>query len=158
MLVAIVLAAAVILGGTVVVAIGLGGELARESGRKIGYPDFETAADVARYRPPASLLGYDARATEQALQLIGRTIADRDAEIAWLRGRLRELMPEGVRQDRGPAGLSSQDAATVADQVGRGEPMMPAEPSDDGGYLLPADNAASWPGGRPRTTHGGDDE
>lgn len=106
MLVAIILAAVVILCGIVVVAMGRGGELARDSGVEPGYPDFETAADVAVYRPPAALLGYDARATKHALELISHTIADRDAEIAWLRSRLRELVPEGTRQDGSLTGLS----------------------------------------------------
>jgi hypothetical protein len=128
-LVAIILAAVVILGGIVVVAMGLGGELARDSIAEPSYPDFESAADVARYRPPAALLGYHAGVTEQALLLIGRTIADRDAEIAWLRSRLRELMPEGERQDGALASLPGPDAAAVADQMSRPEVMLSAEPA-----------------------------
>jgi hypothetical protein len=121
-LVAIILVAVVILGGIVVVAMGYGGELARNPGAEPGSPDFGSAADVARYRPPAALLGYDAGATEHALQLISRTIADRDAEIDWLRGRLRELMPEGTRRDGTLAGLSGTTTETSAAQAALPQP------------------------------------
>jgi hypothetical protein len=117
--VAIILVAVVILGGIIVVAMGRGGELARSPGDEPSYPDFESPADVSEYRPPAALLGYQAGATEHALQLIARTIADRDAEIDWLRTRLRELMPEGERQDGTLTGLSSANAASVADPTAR---------------------------------------
>jgi hypothetical protein len=98
--VAIVLVAVVLLGGIVAVAMGRGGELSRDTSDEPSPTQFESWADVAGYRPPAALLGYHAGVTERALQLISRTIAERDAEIAWLRGRLRELQPEGER-DRG---------------------------------------------------------
>jgi hypothetical protein len=92
--VAIILAAAVILGGVVVVAMGRGGELARERPDVPASSEFRTWSDVAHYRPPAALLGYHARTTEHALSLIARTIAERDAEIEWLRKRLAEARPE----------------------------------------------------------------
>jgi hypothetical protein len=90
-LVAIILVAVVILGGIAVVAMGFGGELALSSHDELSYPYFQTAKDVAAYRPPAALLGYDARATEHALRLAGEAIADRDAEIAALVARLDDL-------------------------------------------------------------------
>lgn len=92
--VAIILAAVVILCGVVVVAMGRGGELARERPDVPAPSDFRTWSDVARYRPPAALLGYHARTTEHALSLIARTVAERDAEIEWLRKRLAEARPE----------------------------------------------------------------
>jgi hypothetical protein len=95
---AIVLVAIALLGGIVVVATGRGGELARATSDEPAAPDFESWADVANYRPPAALLGYQAGATDRALQLISRLIAERDAEIAWLRDRLREAQPEGERE------------------------------------------------------------
>ena len=84
----IVLAAAVILGGVVVVAMGRGGELARERPADPAMTDLRTWADVASYRPPAALLGYHAGATEYALAQVARAIAERDAEIDRLRRRL----------------------------------------------------------------------
>jgi hypothetical protein len=92
--VAIVLAAVVILGGVVVVAMGRGGELARSRPDVPASSDFRAWSDVARYRPPAALLGYHARTTEHALSLIARTVAERDAEIEWLRDRLAEARPD----------------------------------------------------------------
>jgi hypothetical protein len=105
--IAIVLVGIALLGGIVVVAMGRGGELSRDTGEQLAAADFESWADVAHYRPPAALLGYHAGATDRALQLISRGMAEREAEIAWLRQRLRELQPEGER-DQGslirPAG------------------------------------------------------
>jgi hypothetical protein len=94
--VAIFLAAAVILCGVIVVAMGKGGEMSRERPELPARTDFRSWSDVAEYRPPGALLGYHAGATERALALIARTIAERDAEIDWLRGRLAELQPERV--------------------------------------------------------------
>jgi hypothetical protein len=84
----IVLAALVILGGVVVVAMGRGGELARERPADPALTDFRTWSDVASYRPPPALLGYHAGATEYALAEVARAIAERDAEIDLLRRRL----------------------------------------------------------------------
>jgi hypothetical protein len=108
----IVIVAVVLLGGTVVVARGKGGELARDTGDDPVAADFESWADVASYRPPAALLGYHAGATERALHLASRLIADRDAEIAWLRSRLQEPEPEPT----GPVGQASP-AARAADEI-----------------------------------------
>lgn len=94
--VVIFLAAAVILGGIVVVAMGHGGELARDKVELPATADLRSWSDVARYRPPPALLGYHAASTEQALMIIARSIAERDAEISWLRSRLAELQPESA--------------------------------------------------------------
>jgi hypothetical protein len=120
--VAIILAAVVILGGVVVVAMGRGGELARERPDVPASSDFRTWSDVAHYRPPAALLGYHARTTEHALSLIARTIAERDAEIDWLRKRLAEARPEF-----GPYSPDSPyDPAEEAD-----DPVLEAHPVPD---------------------------
>ena len=103
MLVAIVLAAAVILGGIIVVAMGKGGELSRERPDLPARADFRSWSDVADYRPPGALLGYHAAATEHALALIARTIAERDAEIDWLRRRLAEVQPSSPAPEVSPA-------------------------------------------------------
>jgi hypothetical protein len=109
--IAIILAALVLLGAIVVVATGRGGELAREAAEEPSATDFHSGADVARYRPPAALFGYHAATTEYALDVIGQAIADRDAEIGWLRARLRELQPEGERQDGTLLGLPDAGGA-----------------------------------------------
>jgi len=102
-IVAIVVAAAVILGGIIVVAMGKGGEMSMERPEQPGLTVFQSASDVADYRPPGALIGYSAVATEHALALIARTIAERDAEIDWLRRRLAELQPETVADLPGDA-------------------------------------------------------
>jgi hypothetical protein len=123
--VAIFLAAAAILGGIVVVAMGRGGELARDRTDLPTRTDFRSWSDVAGYRPPAALLGYQAAATEHALSLIARIIAERDAEIAWLRNRLAEVQPEsaaGGRDHSGGATFAYQaDLAPGTDQAGTDE-------------------------------------
>ena len=102
MSVVIVLAAAVILGGVVVVAMGRGGELSRERPDLPARSDFRTWSDVASYRPPPALLGYHVAATDHALSLIARTIAERDAEIDWLRNRLADVIrPEREMVEHG---------------------------------------------------------
>ena len=114
--VVIVLAAAVILGGVVVVAMGRGGELSRERPELPARSDFRTWSDVASYRPPPALLGYHAGATEHALSLIARTIAERDAEIDWLRNRLAEVIQtEPEAAEEGSAELASAGAGTGQD-------------------------------------------
>ena len=110
--VAIALAAVVILGGIIAVAMGKGGELSRERPDLPARTDFRSWSDVADYRPPGALLGYHAGATERALALIARTIAERDAEIDWLRRRLAEVQPE--RMGAAPA---DPGAASVADPI-----------------------------------------
>lgn len=130
--VAIILAAAVIIGGVVVVAMGRGGELARERPDVPASSEFRTWSDVAQYRPPAALLGYHARTTEHALSLIARTIAERDAEIEWLRRRLAEARPEfgpynpdveedGLARDTHPAADASRTQHSFGGRVGEDE-------------------------------------
>lgn len=89
--VVIVIAAIVILAGIVVVALGRGGELARDRPAEPTQSDFRTWSDVASYRPPGALLGYHAGATEHALAQLAMVIAERDAEIDALRKRLAAI-------------------------------------------------------------------
>jgi hypothetical protein len=105
--VVIVIAAIVILAGVVVVAMGGGGELARDRPAAPVAGDFCTWYDVAFYRPPAALLGYDATATQRALAEIAQVVADRDAEIEMLR---RRLAAAGL-----PGGPDLQPAAEAAE-------------------------------------------
>jgi len=136
--VVIVLAAGVILGGVVVVAMGRGGELSRERPDLPGRSDFRTWSDVARYRPPPALLGYHAGATEHALSLIARTIAERDAEIDWLRTRLAEV----IRPEPGPAEHGSGEPASADEDAGAGRDD---DPGLQAGYReVPAGSAAGY--------------
>jgi hypothetical protein len=91
-LVVLLIVAVAILCGVVVVAMGRGGELARPVAdvRPVD-GEIVTAADVALLRPPAALWGYDMRATEEALNMVARTVTERDVEIAILRRQIAEL-------------------------------------------------------------------
>jgi hypothetical protein len=113
--VAIVVAAVVILAGVIVVAMGKGGELSRERPELPARTDFRSWSDVASYRPPGAVLGYHAAATERALMLIARTIAERDAEIEWLRQRLAEVQPGTVQPGRGQPGTAGADLPAQSD-------------------------------------------
>jgi hypothetical protein len=139
----IVLAAAVILGGIVVVAMGRGGELSRERPELPARSDFRTWTDVASYRPPPALLGYQVAATEHALSLIARSIAERDAEIDWLRNRLAEM----IRSEPGLASRGSEPATLSASpgtdaDPGGGAPGDEADLADDNDQ---GGNGQAWP-------------
>jgi hypothetical protein len=108
--IAILIAAVVIICGVIVVAKGGGGELARDLPPVPAEPDVWTGAEVAHFRPPPALLGYDPAATERAFHVIGRSIAERDEEIAWLRGRLSELQPETMPDAAGPRSQPDEPA------------------------------------------------
>ncbi len=100
------LVAAIVIGvGVVVVAVGRGGEMTEFSAdvRPLD-ADFATAADVALLRPPWALWGYDKRFTDQALNLVARTVTERDIEIGRLRRQIADLQrarenPPDPRQD-----------------------------------------------------------
>ncbi len=133
MSIAILVAAVAIIGGVIIVASGRGGELARNRADLPSQDDLLTAADVADYRPPPALLGYQPAATEQALRIAARDIAERDEEIAWLRRRLAELQPE-----RAPG--SSQDELTPGSLP---EPGSPPEPEPSPGSAAHAGGTAA---------------
>jgi hypothetical protein len=158
--VAIALAAVAILGGIVVVAMGKGGELSRERPELPARTDFRSWRDVADYRPPPALLGYHAVATQRALALIARTIAERDAEIDWLRKRLAEFQPErpggaadagdpAVDESAAEAALPAHDELFRADDVvlPAGESMRLADEAvlTAGEAVLPP--AVNWQAG-----------
>jgi hypothetical protein len=102
-------AAAAILCGVVVVAMGRGGELVSFApDRRPLDPEIMTAADVALLRPPAALWGYDREATHVVLNMVARTVTERDVEIAALRQRLADLQSAAQEsQNWGPAGTGT---------------------------------------------------
>lgn len=106
----LLLAAAAILGGVVVVAMGRGGEMAIfSSDAPIAVARFRTPADLATVRLPLGPIGYRVQATEEALSAAAATIQQRDAEIAQLRGELAGS--SAVKQQpklRSTVGLLSQ--------------------------------------------------
>ncbi|MFI5082258.1 MAG: hypothetical protein ACHQCE_14375 [Streptosporangiales bacterium] len=96
----LLVALAAILGGVVLAALGRAGEMATFAGDTAPIElDEVSATDVALLRPPMSLWGYNAQATEDALRVIARSVTARDVEIATLRRELADLRgrQDGVR-------------------------------------------------------------
>jgi hypothetical protein len=136
--VVLLVAAAAILGGVVLAALGRVGEMATFAGDTAPLElDEVSATDVALLRPPMSLWGYNAQATEEALRVIARSVTARDVEIATLRRELADL------QDR-------QDG-TRATSAG-GPPPGPANSAGLANSVGPANSAgpAGPPAGQPR--------
>lgn len=90
--VVLLIVAIAILGGVVLAALGRAGEMATFASDLAPIDlDEVTAADVALLRPPMSLWGYNAQATEEALRVIAQSVAARDVEIATLRKELADV-------------------------------------------------------------------
>jgi len=147
----------VILGGVIVVALGRGGELDRDRPERQVQADFRTWSDVAGYQPPPALLGYNARATQYALSLIARTLAERDAEIAWLRNRIAELRPSGsdsAASSESTASSGNSASADAADSLGApADGVVVVEDDNPTGELprvvVPEDPGPQWYGAPP---------
>lgn len=92
MLVVLLIAAAAIIAGVAVVAVGRGGELTRFGAdvRPVD-ADIETAADVALLRPSAALWGYDKRSTDEALNAVAQSVTERDVQIAALLQQIADM-------------------------------------------------------------------
>jgi len=120
----LLLAAAAILGGVVVAALGRAGEMATFAGDTSPIElDEVSATDVALLRPPMSLWGYNAQATEDALRVIARSMTARDVEIATLRHELADLQS---RQDGARATGPGDRPGTVTGAASPGDPAGPA--------------------------------
>lgn len=134
-LVILVLAGLAILGGVVLAALGRAGEMATfpadHAPLDLGGV---SAADVALLRPPMGLWGYQAQATEEALQVIARSVTARDATIAALRRQLDDL--RGVRAQQLAGGAAGERTWPPADAGDSGQGW----PLDDAGGT-----AAGWP-------------
>jgi hypothetical protein len=83
----LLIAAAGIVGGVLAVATGRGGEMAMFPRQLPAVPlALRTPADVAAVQLPHSVFGYQPEATSAVLNHLARLLAERDAEIARLRG------------------------------------------------------------------------
>ena len=134
----LLVAAAAILGGVVLAALGRVGEMATFAGDTAPIElDEVSATDVALLRPPMSLWGYNAQATEDALRVIARSVTARDVEIATLR---RELADLRGRQD-GSRSAGAGDRRTVP--AGPGRPMSSTAPASQAGPVSPAGPAST---------------
>jgi len=136
----LLVAAAAILAGVVLAALGRAGEMATFAGDTAPIElDEVSATDVALLRPPMSLWGYNAQATEDALRVIARSVTARDVEIATLRRELADLQG---RQDGGrAAGISDRPTAPAGPAVppSPAGPAVPAGPASRAGPVSPAD-------------------
>lgn len=153
MSIVLLVAAAAILGGVVVAALGRAGEMATFAGDTAPIElDEVSATDVALLRPPMSLWGYNAQATEDALRVIARSVTARDVEIATLRRELADLQSrqDGVRTtgrgDRpvtaaGPASAASP--ATAASPASTARPATAASPAGAASPAAPTGPPAS---------------
>jgi hypothetical protein len=142
-------AAVVIVVGIIVVAIGRGGELAQAPAdiRPLD-THIVTAADVALLRPPTALWGYDMRATDEALNMVARTVTERDVEIATLRRQLADLQSGAARTregepdlawERGRAGEPARAADPGITAPGLRPPAVPLPGGADGPMRVPVD-------------------
>jgi len=128
-------AAAAILAGVVIAALGRAGEMATFAGDTAPLElDEVSATDVALLRPPMSLWGYNAQATEDALRVIARSVTARDVEIATLRRELADLQS---RQD------GARATGTGGRPAGPAGPVRPGGPAGPGGAASTAGAASS---------------
>jgi hypothetical protein len=143
-------AAVVILVGVVLASLGRAGEMADfPSDTPPIELDEVSATDVALLRPPMSLWGYNAQATEDALRVIARSVTERDVEIATLRRELAELRgdPDGARA----AGIGGPRVSPPALPGRAGQAYRPGPPSQAGpsaGDMDHASTITSAPGGQ----------
>src|SRR5580698_6499272 len=144
-LVVLLIVAAFVLVGVVVVAIGRGGEMTRfPSDVRPLDADIETAADVVLLRPPGSLWGYDKRATDDALNMVARTVTERDVEIATLRRQLADI------QSASDESASDQPAAPDrARKAWEPDPSRAAGQTTAAGYARQPDEYWAQTGRRP---------
>jgi len=136
----LLVAAAAILGGVVLAALGRAGEMATFAGDTAPIElDEVSATDVALLRPPMSLWGYNAQATEDALRVIARSVTARDVEIATLRRELADL--QGRQDGARPAGARDRPAVPA----GPTAPAPPPAPAGPRAPVTPARPSAGQP-------------
>lgn len=151
--VVLLVAAVVILIGVVLASLGRAGEMADfPSDTPPMELDEVSATDVALLRPPMSLWGYNAQATEDALRVIARSVTERDVEIATLRRELAELRgdPDGARAAGiGGPRVSSPAPVGLPGRAGPAyRPGLPGQAGPFAGDIDPASTITSVPGGQ----------
>ena len=134
------LAAVGILGCVVLVALGMGGEMAAfPSDSAPLRMDEVTAADVALLRPPLALWGYNVPATEEALGVIARAVTARDTEIATLRQELADM------RARGGAGDSAGTSHSAQSAYAKPPPPRAQAPGAHDAAVTARDEVPAWP-------------
>jgi hypothetical protein len=107
-----VVAAAAILGGVVVVAMGWGGELgpAGRDSSPVRPGSLRSPEEIATFRPPAGLFGYQQQPVRDGLWQIAGVLAERDAQIAALRAELAQLRPAARKAEIAAIGAEQPEA------------------------------------------------
>jgi hypothetical protein len=102
--VVMLVAAGAVLVGVIVVALGRGGELAYFQADYFPLKlEQISATDVALFRPPMALWGYNAQATDEALNRIATALTERDIEISALQQQVADLEASGRQRAPGPS-------------------------------------------------------
>ncbi len=143
-MVLIVVAAAIVVG-VIVVALGRGGGLAQSTADFVPFEiDNVTATDVALLRPPAALCGYHIPATDQALSRIAQAMTEREVEIATLRRQLTELR---ATADAAAARSQWMPPGVAGPPPGQPPPGVAGPPPDAAasGAATPAGSGAALP-------------
>jgi hypothetical protein len=110
--VVMLVAAAAVLIGVIVVAMGRGGELAFFQADYAPLKlDQVSSTDVALFRPPTALWGYSMQPTDEAFTRIAAAITERDIEIAALQQQVADL--ESFVPRRGGYGPPSEPLPRV---------------------------------------------
>jgi hypothetical protein len=152
----LLVAVAAIVIGMIVVAVGRGGEMTEFSPdvRPLD-TDIATAADVALLRPPLAVWGYDRRSTDEALNLVARTVTERDVEIAALRRQIADLQPAHDASSATPMDLDAiwrPRAFPAADDAWEPGAAMPLSQPDPGSQASPLVRTEASPAPPPAET------
>ena len=127
--VVLLVAAAAIAVGLIVVATGRGGEMTEFSPDLPPHEtDVATAADIALLRLPVApvvLGGYHRPYTDEVLNLVARAVTERDVEIAMLRRQIAHLQSAQDAPSAGPGDAREPGAAVPLGQPGPGWPAAP---------------------------------
>src|SRR5579875_643681 len=145
--VVMLVAAAAVLVGVVVVALGRGGELSFFQADYVPLGLEQVGAtDVALFRPPVALWGYNTQATDEALNRIAEALTERDIRISALEQRVADLEQSGgtTAWPRSPYGaaLPSRNPRGAAPAAGRDALAGETPPAPD---LDPPPTGSPWP-------------
>jgi hypothetical protein len=167
--VVLLVAAAAIAVGIVVVAVGRGGEMT-EFGPDVtpNETDIATAADVALLRLPVApvvLGGYHRPSTDEVLNLVARAVTERDVEIAMLRRQIADLQSARDAPSAGPTDPAAHldaiwgphtfpgaDAAAGPDDAGEPGAAVPLGRPDPGSPAAPLVRREASPAPPPAET------
>lgn len=169
MSVVLIVAAAVIAVGMIVVAVGRGGEMTEFSPDLPPHEsDVATAADVALLRLPVApvvLGGYHRSYTDEVLNLVARAVTERDVEIATLRRQVADMQsgldaPSAWPADPAahldaiwePRALPGSDAAAGRDDVREPGAAVPLGQPDPGPAAAPLVRREASPAPPPAET------